>query len=73
MFTITPMTRVEVRVDGEEEPPDTLSIATLIYDLFSVGNDTFDLLNLISQLSKTGECRTHFMPGYGGPAVIKVL
>jgi hypothetical protein len=71
MFTITPMTRVEILVDGEE--PDTLAIANLIYDLFSVGNDTFDIAALTNQLARTGECRTHFMPGYGEPATIKVI
>lgn len=71
MYTITPMTRVEVLVDGEE--PDTLAIATLIYDLFSVGNNTFDIAALTSQLAKTGECRMHFISSYGGPAVIRVI
>jgi hypothetical protein len=70
MYTITPLTRVQVLVDGEE--PDTLAIATLIYDLFSVGNDSFDLANLTDQLAKTGRCHTHFMPGYGGPATIRL-
>jgi hypothetical protein len=71
MYTITPMTRIEIQVGGEE--PDTLAIATLIYDLFSVGNDTFDLTSLTVQLARMGVCHTHFLPSYGGPAVIRVI
>ena len=71
MYTITPMTRVRILIDGED--PDELAIATLIYDLFSVGNAAFDLCCLISQLAQKGECRTNFLPGWGGPATIKVL
>jgi hypothetical protein len=38
MFTITPMIRLQIQIEGEE--PDTIAVATLIYEIFSAGNDT---------------------------------
>jgi len=61
--TITPMTRLEII--SEENEPDTLAVASLIYDIFSVGNDSFDLNYLISTLARQGECQVTHLPGYG--------
>jgi hypothetical protein len=69
MHAITPMTRLQILVEGEE--PDTIAVATLIYDLFSVGSD-FDLNYLISTLARQGECQVTHLPGYGR-CVVKVL
>jgi hypothetical protein len=62
MQPITALTRLQILVEGEE--PDTIAVATLIYNLFSVEAE-FDLNYLISILARQGECQVKHLPGYG--------
>jgi hypothetical protein len=71
-FHITPMTRLQIRVLVDDEEPDDIRLGTLIYDMFSVGNDSFDLNFLISTLARQGECQVTHLPGYGR-CVVKVI
>jgi hypothetical protein len=68
---ITPCTRVEVLVEGEE--PDTLTLSALFYDQASINfSSQLDLVPMMQALADEGEYRTDFLTGYGSPATIRL-
>jgi hypothetical protein len=68
---ITPCTRVEVLIEGEE--PDTLTLSALFYDQASINfSSQLDLVAMMQALADEGEYRTDFLTGYGSPATIRL-
>ena len=68
---INPQTRVEVLVEGEE--PDVLTVATLIYDQFTINSASrLNLVEMMDWLARGEPYQTDFLSGYGAPATIRL-
>jgi hypothetical protein len=68
---ITPQSRVEVLVEGEE--PDVLAVATLIYDQFTVSfTSRLNLVEMMDRLARGEFYQTDCLTGYGSPATIRM-
>jgi hypothetical protein len=72
-FTITPMTLLQIAPATSIDADDieTIAVSVLIYDMFSVGNDTFDVAWFLGALSKEGTVSAK-LPGYHGISVVTV-
>ena len=66
---LTPSTRLKIAVPGEED--DTIALASLLYDIFSVGGD-FDLTAFVILLSSERPFQG-WIPGYGDNCTVTIV
>jgi hypothetical protein len=60
-----------VLVEGEE--PDVLTVATLIYDQFTINSASpLNLVEMMDWLARGEPYQTDFLSGYGAPATIRL-
>jgi hypothetical protein len=68
---ITPQTRVEVLVEGEE--PDVLTVATLIYDQFTINSASrLNLVEMMDWLARGEPYQADYLTGYSASATIRL-